>query len=88
MLMRVSLYPSIAGVLRHDASLCVCIANDSLAKLWVYLQKINQTFGDIACYDLLYDEVTSLSNAYIRAVDSYTVNVLITVDKLVFLCYY
>jgi len=41
------------------------------------LKKINQMFGDTSCYDLLYDEVTTLSNAYIRAVNSYLVNVLI-----------
>ncbi len=41
------------------------------------LEKLNQMFGNISCYDLAYDNITTLSDAYIRAVNSYMVDVLI-----------
>ena len=41
------------------------------------LQKIKQTVGNISCFDLVYDEFVPLSDAYIRAVNSYMVDVLI-----------
>ena len=39
--------------------------------------KIKQIAGNSSCYDLLYDEIISLRDAYIRAVNSYMVDVLI-----------
>lgn len=43
----------------------------------VAFSKIKQIVGNSSCYDLLYDEIISLKDAYIRAVKSYMVDVLI-----------
>ena len=41
------------------------------------IERLKQLFGNISCYDLVYDCLASLSDAYIRAVNSYMVDILI-----------
>ena len=47
------------------------------------LEKIMQTLGNIACFDLARDEIAPVSDAYIRAVNSYTVDVLIVDENTI-----
>ena len=47
------------------------------------LEKLKQMFGNISCYDLAYDNIAPLSDVYIRAVNSYMVDVLIIDENTV-----
>ena len=47
------------------------------------LKKIKQTLGDITCFDLVCDEIAPVSHAYIRAINSYMVDVLIVDENTI-----
>ena len=45
--------------------------------------KIKQIVGNSSCYDLLYDEIIQLKDAYIRAINSYMADVLIVDENTI-----
>ncbi len=47
------------------------------------IEKLNQLFKNISCYDLVYNEIVSLNLAYTRAVNSYMVDVLIVDENTI-----